>query len=147
VRVHRFDKVEILSYATPDDGPKMQVDISGAERSSAISGSLPHRRHLHRRSRAKRGTHLGHRGVRPAATSGSVSSCSWFSDYQARRANIRYRPTGEKTTAYVHTCNGSALAVPRVAALVETYRQSDGSIVLPDVLRALPRAGTTIAAR
>jgi seryl-tRNA synthetase len=77
-----------------------------------------------------------------------VSSCSWFSDYQARRANVRYRPAGQKSTAFVHTCNGSALAVPRVwAALVETYRQPDGSIALPDILGPYLRAGTTIAAR
>ena len=57
-----------------------------------------------------------------------VSSVSWFSDYQARRANIRYRPPGSGT-AMVHTLNGSALAVPRVwAALLETHRQPDGSL-------------------
>jgi seryl-tRNA synthetase len=63
-----------------------------------------------------------------------ASSVSWFSDYQARRANIRYRPsTGG--TAFVHTLNGSALAVPRVwAALLETYRQPDGSVAIPEVL-------------
>ena len=61
---------------------------------------------------------------------------SWFSDYQARRANVRYRPTAEgKGTELVHTLNGSALAVPRVwAALVETHRQPDGSVALPEVL-------------
>ena len=57
---------------------------------------------------------------------------SWFSDYQARRANVRYRPVGGKGTEVVHTLNGSALAVPRVwAALVETHRQPDGSIAIP----------------
>ena len=64
-----------------------------------------------------------------------VSSISWFSDYQARRADIRYRPSGEKGTAVAHTLNGSALAVPRVwAAIVENHRQPDGSVALPEVL-------------
>ncbi len=63
-----------------------------------------------------------------------ASSVSWFSDYQARRANIRYRRP-EGGNAVVHTLNGSALAVPRVwAALVETHRQPDGTVVLPEAL-------------
>ena len=64
-----------------------------------------------------------------------VSSVSWFSDYQARRADIRFRRTGQKGTEHVHTLNGSALAVPRVlAAILENYRLPDGSVAVPDVL-------------
>ena len=64
-----------------------------------------------------------------------VSSVSWFSDYQARRANIRYRPTGGKGTEVCHTVNGSAMGWPRtVAAYLETHRQPDGSIALPEPL-------------
>ncbi|CAB4776046.1 unannotated protein [freshwater metagenome] len=74
-----------------------------------------------------------------------MSSCSWFADYQARRANIRYRPAGQKGTQLVNTLNGSALAVPRVwAALVETYRQPDGTIALPDVLAPYLRGDAII---
>jgi seryl-tRNA synthetase len=77
-----------------------------------------------------------------------VSSVSWFSDYQARRANIRYRPAGGGQTVMCHTLNGSALAVPRVwAALVEQGRQGDGSVELPAVLRPYLRGITTIPAR
>ena len=65
-----------------------------------------------------------------------VSSVSWFSDYQARRANVRYRRAGGGGTAHVHTLNGSALAVPRVwAALVETHRRPDGTVAVPEVLQ------------
>ena len=65
-----------------------------------------------------------------------VSSVSWCTDYQARRANIRYRPEGEKGTQFVHSLNGSGLAVPRVwAGIVETYRQPDGSVKIPEALR------------
>ena len=73
-----------------------------------------------------------------------ASSISWYSDYQARRANIRYRPEGSKSTEFVHTLNGSALAVPRVwAAVVETHRQPDGSVRVPEVLQPYMR-GTTV---
>ncbi len=67
-----------------------------------------------------------------------VSSVSWCTDYQARRANIRYRPSGGVPTL-VHTLNGSALAWPRVwAALVETGRRPDGSVRAPRRARPLP---------
>jgi len=66
-----------------------------------------------------------------------VSSCSVFTDYQARRANIRFRPAHGEKPEFVHTLNGSALALPRVvAALLETYQEADGSVTLPEVLRA-----------
>jgi len=74
-----------------------------------------------------------------------VSSVSWFSDYQARRANVRYRPAGEKGTAVVHTLNGSGLAVPRVwAAVVETHRQPDGTVTVPEPLRPYMRGVAAI---
>jgi seryl-tRNA synthetase len=74
-----------------------------------------------------------------------ASSVSWFGDYQARRANLRYRPAGEKKgTEPLHTLNGSALATPRVwAAVVETYRQQDGSVRVPDALKPYMR-GTDV---
>ena len=65
-----------------------------------------------------------------------ISSCSNFESYQARRANIRYRPEGKNKTEFVHTLNGSALAVGRTwVAIVENYQQADGSVVIPEVLR------------
>ncbi len=65
-----------------------------------------------------------------------ISSCSNFEAYQARRANIRYRPEGKNKPEFVHTLNGSALAVGRTwVAIVENYQQSDGSVVIPEVLR------------
>jgi len=65
-----------------------------------------------------------------------ISSCSNFEAYQARRANIRYRPEGKNKTEFVHTLNGSALAVGRTwVAIVENYQQADGSVVIPEVLR------------
>ena len=65
-----------------------------------------------------------------------VSSCSLFTDFQARRANIRYRPEEGAKPRYVATLNGSGLALPRVMiAVLETYQQADGSVVVPNVLR------------
>jgi len=65
-----------------------------------------------------------------------ISSCSNFESYQARRANIRYRPEGKNKSEFVHTLNGSGLAVGRTwVAIVENYQQADGSVVIPDVLR------------
>jgi seryl-tRNA synthetase len=65
-----------------------------------------------------------------------ISSCSNFESYQARRANIRYRPEGKSKTEFMHTLNGSGLAVGRTwVAIVENYQQADGSVVIPDALR------------
>jgi len=65
-----------------------------------------------------------------------VSSCSWFRDFQARRANIRYRPAEGERPEFVHTLNGSGLALPRVIiAILENYQQADGTVVVPEVLR------------
>jgi seryl-tRNA synthetase len=66
-----------------------------------------------------------------------ISSCSNFESYQARRANIRYRPEGKNKTEFVHTLNGSGLAVGRTwVAIVENYQQADGSVIIPEVLRS-----------
>ncbi len=65
-----------------------------------------------------------------------ISSCSTTGDFQARRMNARYRPAGEKGTRFVHTLNGSGLAIGRtLVAVLETYQQEDGSLVVPDVLQ------------
>jgi seryl-tRNA synthetase len=70
-----------------------------------------------------------------------ISSCSNFESFQARRANIRYRPEGKNKSDFVHTLNGSALAVGRTwVAIVENYQQADGGVLIPEVLR--PYVGT-----
>jgi seryl-tRNA synthetase len=150
LRVHEFDKVEILAYTTPEQAAAMHEELLNRAKSLIADLGL-----------AFRVVDLccGDLGNSAARTFDievyapgcdkwlEVSSVSWFSDYQARRANIRYRPAGEKRTEIVHTLNGSALAVPRVwAALVETHRQSDGSICLPEVLHPYFRGATTITA-
>ena len=72
-----------------------------------------------------------------------ISSCSNFETFQARRANIRYRPEGKSKTEFLHTLNGSALAVGRTwVAIVENYQQADGSVRIPEALQ--PYMGTDI---
>ena len=139
LRVHEFDKVEILAYATPEQAPAVHAEILERAEAAVAELGLAYRivdicagdlGQAHHRS-------WDVEVYAPGAGQWlEVSSVSWYSDYQARRANLRYRPAGEKGTRILHTLNGSALAVPRVwAALVETYRQPDGSVVVPEVLR------------
>ena len=72
-----------------------------------------------------------------------ISSCSNFEDYQARRANIRYKETPKDKAQFVHTLNGSGLAVGRtVAAILENFQNEDGTVTIPDVL--VPYMGTDI---
>jgi seryl-tRNA synthetase len=150
LRVHEFDKVEILAYTTPEQAEKAHDDI--LDRAESLIRDLG----LAYRIVDICAGDLGNSAARtwdievyaPGADRWlEVSSCSWFADYQARRANIRYRPNGQKGTQVANTLNGSALAVPRVwAALVETYRQPDGSIALPDVLAPYLRGDPVITA-
>jgi seryl-tRNA synthetase len=151
LRAHEFDKVEILAVATPEQGPAMLVEIRDrAERLIAGLG-LPYRiieictgdmGQSHHRA-------FDLEVYAPGCDNWlEVSSCSWFSDYQARRADIRFRRAGEKGTHIANTLNGSALAVPRVwAAILENYRQADGSVVVPEVLRPYMRGLEAIRPR
>jgi seryl-tRNA synthetase len=151
LRAHEFDKVEILAVTTPEQGPAMlQEIVDRAER--LISGlGLPYRiieictgdmGQSHHRS-------FDIEVYAPGCDNWlEVSSCSWFSDYQARRGDIRFRIAGEKGTTIANTLNGSALAVPRVwAAIVENYRLPDGSVEVPEVLRKYMRGIDFISAR
>jgi seryl-tRNA synthetase len=139
LRVHEFDKVEILAYTTPEQGADVHAElVARAEKPLQLLG-LPYRvldictGDLGQSHARAFDLEVYAPGVDQWL---EVSSISWFTDYQARRANIRYRPAGTKETRFAHTLNGSALAVPRVwAALVETYRRDDGSIEVPDALR------------
>jgi seryl-tRNA synthetase len=151
LRTHEFDKVEILAYATPEQAPAMLDEIlTRAEGTIAVLG-LPYR--IIEICTGDMGqSHHRTFDIEVYAPGSDrwleVSSCSWFSDYQARRANIRYRPSGAKGTEIVHTLNGSALAVPRVwAAVIENHLQPDGSVTIPEALHPYMRGHTVIPAR
>lgn len=139
LRVHEFDKVELVRYCAPEDGEaQLQLLLGHAEAVLQKLG-LPYRVVL---------LAAGDTGFSSAKTYDlevfapgvgkwlEVSSVSVFTDFQARRANIRYRPAPGEKPRFVYTLNGSGLAFPRIfAALLEHYQQADGSVVLPEALR------------
>ena len=137
LRVHEFDKVELFAYCTPEQGTAAFDDILARAESLLQELGLTYR--LLNLCAGDLGTSSARTIDLEVFSPGvdrwlEVSSVSWFRDYQARRAHVRYR-TSEGTTALVHTVNGSALGWARIwAALIETYRQADGSVVLPEVL-------------
>jgi seryl-tRNA synthetase len=150
LRVHEFDKVELFAYATAEQAPALLADM--VERAEALLRSLG----LQYRVLDLCAGDLGNSAARtfdlevyaPGVDQWlEVSSVSWCSDYQARRASIRYRQASGGSPVLVHTLNGSALAWARIwAALVETGRQADGSVVLPDVLAPYLRGQVLIPA-
>jgi seryl-tRNA synthetase len=151
LRVHEFDKVEILAIATPEQAAALLDEIT--ERAIGTLKALGLTTRVLEICTGDLGqSHARSFDVEVYAPGADkwleASSCSWFSDYQARRANIRYRPDGEKQAAFVHTLNGSALAVPRVlAALLEQNRNADGSVTIPDALLPYCRGATAISPR
>ncbi len=148
LRVHEFDKVEILAICTRAEAAAMHQELLERAVGSIAALGLPYRI-LDICTGDLGQSHARQFDIEVYAPGCDMwleaSSVSWFSDYQARRAAIRYRPIGGGQTQICDTLNGSALAVPRVwAALVETYRQPDGSIEIPDCLRAYFRGQTSI---
>ncbi|MHB8681405.1 MAG: serine--tRNA ligase [Acidimicrobiales bacterium] len=138
LRVHEFDKVELFAYASAEQAAEVHDDMLG--RVDDLLQSLG----LEYRVLDLCAGDLGNSSARtfdfevysPGCDMWlEVSSVSWFGDYQARRANVRYRPAAGGQPVFCHTLNGSALAWPRIwAALVENGRQADGSVRLPEVL-------------
>ena len=144
LRVHQFDKVELVRFERPENSADALERLTGhAERVLQLLG-LPYRVVL------LAAGDLGFASTRTydlevwaGGVQGwlEVSSCSNFRDYQARRAAIRYRPAPGEKPEYLHTLNGSGLALPRtIVALIENYQQPDGSVIVPEVLR--PYTGT-----
>ena len=143
LRSHEFDKVEILSIAAPEQAPALLDELVGRAEAVIAALELPYRiieictgdmGQSHHRS-------FDIEVYAPGCDAWlEVSSISWFGDYQARRAAIRYRPAQGKTK-FLHTLNGSALATSRILpAILEQHQQEDGSVLVPEVLR--DRVGT-----
>ncbi len=140
LRSHEFDKVELLAYAAgTDQAIACQEDILA--RSESILSDLGLAYRIVDLCTGDLGNSAARTWDVEAYAPGcdmwlEVSSVSWFSDYQARRANIRYRPDGGGSPEVIHTVNGSAMGWPRTwAALVETHRRPDGGISVPKVLQ------------
>jgi seryl-tRNA synthetase len=139
IRQHQFNKVELVKFTTPDRSNEELERLLGNAETVLQRLGLPYRVML---------LCAGDTGFSSAKTYDievwlpgqntyrEISSCSNFRSFQARRAGIKYRAKGGKKTEYVHTINGSGLAVGRtVVAILENYQQKDGSVVIPEVLR------------
>jgi seryl-tRNA synthetase len=138
-RGHQFDKVELVKFVHPDNSAA-ELDMLVDTAAEALRRlELPHRRlqictgDLSFVAANKIDLEVWAPGVGEWL---EVSSCSNFKDFQARRANIRFRPSGGGRPQFVHTLNGSSLGMPRtMIAVIENYQQADGSVMVPDVLR------------
>ena len=139
IRQHQFQKVELVKFTRPEQSYEQHEQLTRDAETILQKLGLPYRVML---------LSTGDMGAASAKTydlevwlSGQqlyreISSCSNFEAYQARRANIRFRPEGSKKSEYVHTLNGSGLAIGRTwLAILENYQQADGSVVIPEVLR------------
>lgn len=139
IRQHQFNKVELVKFVKPETSYDELETLVNAAETVLQKLEIPYRVVV---------LSTGDLGFSSAKTYDievwmpsygryvEISSCSNFEDYQARRANIRFRPDGKGKPEFVHTLNGSGLAVGRtVAAILENYQQADGSVKVPEVLR------------
>ncbi len=138
-RGHQFDKVEMYKFVTPETSDaELETLVANAEETCRLLG-IPYRviqlctADLGFASRTTYDVEMWAPGCGEWL---EVSSCSNVADFQARRANIRYRPAAGAKAEFVHTLNGSGLGLPRtLIAVLENYQQADGSVVIPEVLR------------
>jgi seryl-tRNA synthetase len=139
IRQHQFQKVELVKFARPDQSNEEHERLTGQAEAILQRLELPYRKML---------LCAGDTGAASSKTYDlevwlpgqglyrEISSCSNFEAYQARRANIRYKPQGKNKTELVHTLNGSALAIGRTwLAILENYQQADGSVRVPKALQ------------
>jgi seryl-tRNA synthetase len=138
IRQHQFQKVELVKFAKPEDSNAEHEALTRHAEMVLERLGLPYRRML---------LCTGDMGFGSSKTYDlevwlpgqqlyrEISSCTNYEAFQARRANIRFRATGAKKSEFLHTLNGSGLAVGRTyLAILENYQQADGSIKIPDVL-------------
>jgi seryl-tRNA synthetase len=143
IRQHQFNKVELVKFVKPETSYEELESLTRTAEEVLKRLEIPYR--IVRLS-------TGDLGFSSAMTYDievwmpsygryvEISSCSNFESYQARRANIRFRPEPKGKPEFVHTLNGSGLAVGRtVAAILENYQQEDGSVIVPEALRAYMR--------
>jgi len=139
IRQHQFNKVELVKFSKPEDSCTEHEKLTADAEEVLKKLGLPYRVIV---------LCTGDMGFSSAKTYDievwlpgqgkyrEISSCSNFEDFQARRANIRFKREGKKGTEYVHTLNGSGLAIGRtLVAILENYQQKDGTVIVPDVLR------------
>ncbi len=142
-RVHQFTKIEMFAFTRPEQSDAMLDTLRGLECQLFDGLGIPFRvvdtatGDLGGPAYRKFDLEAWMPGRGEAGEFGEVTSTSNCTDYQARRLNIRYKVAGEKGTRFVHTLNGTAIAISRaLIAVLENYQQADGSIVIPEALRA-----------
>jgi seryl-tRNA synthetase len=139
IRQHQFDKVELMSFTTPDQSYDELERLTGNAEEVLKRLELPFRTVLlctGDMGFASAKTYDIEAWLPSQSTYREISSCSNTEAFQARRANIKFRPGGAGKPEFVHTLNGSGLAVGRtLIAILENYQQKDGSVVIPDALR------------
>ena len=138
IRQHQFEKVEMVSICRPEDSEAEHERMTKCAEAILEALELPYRRMLlctGDMGFGARKTYDLEVWLPGQGAYREISSCSNTGDFQARRMNARYRPEGEKKTAFVHTLNGSGLAVGRtLVAVMENYQQEDGSVAVPEAL-------------
>ena len=138
IRQHQFEKVELVSITTPEASEAEHERMTGCAEAILDRLGLAYRRMLlctGDMGFSARKTYDLEVWLPGQGRHREISSCSNCGDFQARRMDARYRPAEGKGTAFVHTLNGSGLAVGRtLVAVLETYQQADGSVAIPDVL-------------
>ena len=151
IRQHQFQKVELVKFARPEQSNEEHERLTGHAEAILKKLELPYRKVL---------LCTGDTGAASSKTYDlevwlpgqglyrEISSCSNFEAYQARRANIRYKPQSKNKTEFVHTLNGSGLAIGRTwLAILENYQQADGSVRIPGVLQPYMGGEDTIRQR
>ena len=151
IRQHQFDKVELMAFTTPDASYDELERLTGNAEEVLKRLELPYRVVT---------LCTGDMGFAAAKTYDievwlpsqngyrEISSCSNTEAFQARRANVKFRPNGKGKAAFAHTLNGSGLAVGRtLIAILENYQQEDGSVVVPEALRSFMDGRDVIRAR
>jgi seryl-tRNA synthetase len=139
IRQHQFNKVELVKFSRPEDSYTQLERLTSDAEEILRRLELPYRvvtLSTGDMSFSSAKTYDLEVWIPSQGTYREISSCSNFEDFQARRANIRYRPVDGRRTRLVHTLNGSGLAVGRTwVAIVENYQQADGAVVVPEALR------------
>src|SRR6266478_4735683 len=153
-RVHQFTKVEMFAFCAPDQSAAIHEELLHIEEKVFQGLGLPYQvidtctGDLGGPAYRKYDLEAWMPGRGKEGEYGEVTSTSNCTDYQARRLNIRYKIPGQKGTRFVHTLNGTAVAVSRaLVAIFENYQQADGSIVIPEVLRLWMRGKETITSK
>ncbi len=146
LRLHQFDKVELVRYEVPERGREALEALTRHAETVLERLELPYRRVLLAAGDTGFGSAMTYDLECWSPGTGKwleVSSCSLFEDFQARRMNLRYRPAPGEKPRLLHTLNGSALAFPRtIACLLEVHRRDDGRVTVPAPLR--PYVGTDV---